>query len=210
MAEGVLRDVSHAASSKEACDILKRMFSASTRARTIQICVELITTKKLDLSTANYFTKIKNLATEMAAAEAPLSDDEVLSHLLAGLPSYYDSFVTSITTKNEALSLEEVYADLMAYEARQLRHQSELRAGHGSSINYVGRGGGSHDRGCGDRGRGRSSFRGGSSPRPTDNRDHRPTTTHPPCQICGKWATLPCGAGIAWMSHIRRFLHLHH
>jgi hypothetical protein len=186
MVVDVLHDVSHAASSKEAWDILKRMFSTSTRARTVQICVELATSKKLDLSAANYFAKIKNLAAEMAAAEAPLSDDEVLSYFLAGLPSDYDSFVTSITTKNEALSLEEVYAHLMAYEAHQLRHQSKLHAGHGSSVNYAGRGGGSCGRGRSDHGRERSSFRGGSSPCPTDNRDCRPTTTRPPCQICGK------------------------
>jgi hypothetical protein len=39
MAEDVLRDDSHAASSKEAWDILKRMFSASTRAHMVQIHV---------------------------------------------------------------------------------------------------------------------------------------------------------------------------
>jgi hypothetical protein len=194
MAEDVLRDVSHAASSKEAWDILKGMFSTSTQAHMVQIRVELTTTKELDLSVANYFTKIKNLAAEMAVAEAPLSDDEVLSYLLAGIPSNYDSFVTSITTKNEALSLEEVYAHLMAYEACQLCHQSELQVGHASSVNYAGRGGGSRGRGCGDHGRGHSSFRGGSSPRPIDSRDRRPTITHPPCQICGKvgHTTLRC------------------
>jgi hypothetical protein len=125
MAEDVLCDVCTVASSKEACDILKKMFSTSTKACTVQICVELTTIKKLDQSATNYFTKIKNLTAEMAAAEAPLSEDEVLSYLLAGLPSNYDSFVTSITTKNEALSLEEVYVHFMAYEARQLRHHSE-------------------------------------------------------------------------------------
>jgi hypothetical protein len=84
----------------------------------------------------------------------------VLSYLLAGLPSDYDSFVTSITTENEALSLEEVYAHL-AYEACQLCHHSEMQAGHGSSVNYVGCCGGSRGCGRGDHGRGLSNLGGG-------------------------------------------------
>jgi hypothetical protein len=70
------------------------MFSSSTRARTVQIRVELATIKKLDLSTADYFTKIKHLAANMTAGDASLTDDEVIAYLLAGLPSDHDSFVT--------------------------------------------------------------------------------------------------------------------
>jgi hypothetical protein len=50
----------------------------------------------------------------------------------------------------------------MAYEACQLKHHSELQAGHGSSANYIGRGGALRGRGHDDRGRGRSTFRGAS------------------------------------------------
>ncbi|NAW18909.1 hypothetical protein FGF97_23680, partial [Salmonella sp. hn-f5] len=46
MTEEVLRDMISANTSKEAWDILQRMFSSSTRARTVQIRVELATTKK--------------------------------------------------------------------------------------------------------------------------------------------------------------------
>jgi hypothetical protein len=66
----------------------------------VQLRVELATTKKRDLSAAEYFCKIKNLATEMAAADVALRDDEVLAYLLAGLPSEYDPFVMSMTTKD--------------------------------------------------------------------------------------------------------------
>jgi hypothetical protein len=43
MTEEVLRDVAKAPSSKDAWDTLKRMFSSSTRARTVQIRVDLAT-----------------------------------------------------------------------------------------------------------------------------------------------------------------------
>jgi hypothetical protein len=54
------------------------------------------------LALAWFRSKIKNLAAEMAAAEAALKDDEVISYLLAGLPSDYDPFLTAMTTKNES------------------------------------------------------------------------------------------------------------
>jgi hypothetical protein len=105
MAEDVLCDVADATSSKEAWDTLKCMFSSSTRTRTVQIHVELATVTKLDLSAADYFAKVKHLAVDMATADAVLTDDEVIAYLLAGLPSDYDSFVTSMTTKSEPLTL---------------------------------------------------------------------------------------------------------
>lgn len=127
MKEEVLSDVVAATTSKEAWDIIKKMFSSSTRARIVQIRVELATTKKRDLSAAAYFSKIKSLASELTAADAPLRDDEVVAYLLAGLGSDYDPFVTSITTKTEALSLDDVYAHLLTFEAHQLQHQEEAR-----------------------------------------------------------------------------------
>lgn len=81
----ILQDVVAATTSKEAWDTLQRMFSSATRARIVQIRVELATTKKRDLSAADYFCKIKGLASELAAAGSTLRDDEVIAYLLAGL-----------------------------------------------------------------------------------------------------------------------------
>ena len=50
----------------------------------------------------------------------------MIAYLLASLDSDYDPFVTSMTTKSEALTFDDVFAHLMASEARQLQHQAEL------------------------------------------------------------------------------------
>ena len=121
MSEEILRDVVAVTTSKEAWNTLQRMFSSSTCARTVQIRVELATSKKCDLSAADYFCKIKGLA----AAGSAFRDDDVIAYLLAGLGSNYDPFVTSMTTKSEAITLDDVFAHLMAFEARQLQHQAE-------------------------------------------------------------------------------------
>jgi hypothetical protein len=116
------------------------MFSSSIQACTVQIRVELVTTKKHGLTAADYYRKITGLANELAAANAPMKDDEVIAYLLVGLPIEYDSFVTSMTTKHEPLTLDDVFAYLMAYEAHQLQHQTELQLHHDTWANYAGRG----------------------------------------------------------------------
>lgn len=183
MSEEVLRDVITATTSQEVWDSLQKKFSSSTRARTVQLRVELATAQKRDLSATDYFSKIKNLATEMEAANATLSDDEILSYLLAGLPSEYDPYVTSMTTK-DSITLDDAYAHLVAFEARQLKHHAALQLNVGSSANYAGRGSGQNrGRGRPDRGRGRS--RGGAPPRSNGNR-RGSSYSRTPCQICGK------------------------
>ena len=128
------------------------MFSSSTSARTIQIRVELATSKKRDLFAADYFHKTKGLAT----AGSALRDDDVIAYLLTGLDLDYYPFVTLMTTKSEAIMLDDVFAHLMAFESRQLQHQAELQLNFGSSASYVGRGSQQKKRGHRDRGCGRS------------------------------------------------------
>ena len=61
--------------------------------------------KKRDLSAANYFCKIKGLVTEQVVADSALRNDDVIAYLLASLGLDYDPFVTSMTTKSEAMTL---------------------------------------------------------------------------------------------------------
>ena len=81
------------------------------------------------------------MATELAAAGFALWDDDVIAYLLVGLGPEYDPFVTPMTTKSDALTLDAVFAHLMTFEARQLQHQAELQLNPRSLTNYAGRGG---------------------------------------------------------------------
>jgi hypothetical protein len=181
MTEDVLQDVVIATSSKEVWDSFQKKSASSTKARTVQIRVELATSKKCDLSAADFFRKIMGLTNELAAANAPLHDEEVLAYLLAGLPVEYDPFVTSMTTKSEALSLDDVFAHLVTFEARRLQHQADMQLQFAASVNYAGRGG--FNRGCGhgDRGRGGRSHGGALTCGP-----RRDSGSRPECQIYGK------------------------
>jgi hypothetical protein len=100
----------------------------------------------------------------------------VIVYLLAGLPADYDPFVTSLTTRSDHLTLDDVYAHLMAFEARQLKHEADQQPAYASSANYTGRGG------CG---RGRRG-RGAPPPQRQWQNRGRGTSPRPICQICGK------------------------
>jgi hypothetical protein len=145
--------------------------------------VELPTTKKHGLTAADYYRKITRLANELATANAPMKDYEVITYLLAGLPTEYDSFVTPMTTKNEPLTLDDAFVYLMAYEACQLQHQIELQLHHGTSANYAGHGG--RDCGCGDHGHGRSAPTQGGAP-PHFSGDRRGSSSRPLARYVAK------------------------
>jgi hypothetical protein len=179
MSEEILRDVLDAGTSREVWNILQRMFGFATRARVVQIRTYLATAKKGDLSAADFFRRIKGYASELAAANSPLSDDEVIVYLLAGLGPNYDSFVTSMTTK-DALTLDDVHAHLMTFEARQLKLHSDQQLNVASSAHFASRN--FHGRG---RARGRfTPSRGDASSRFAG--DRRTSSQRPSCQICGK------------------------
>jgi hypothetical protein len=65
----------------------------------MQIHMQLATLKKNDLLAVDYFNRIKSFTDTLAAAGAPLRDDEIIAYMLTGLPKEHDSLVTSVTTR---------------------------------------------------------------------------------------------------------------
>jgi hypothetical protein len=137
--------------SKEVWNKLDSLYAVQSSASTMQIRMQLATLKKQDLPTLNYFQRVNNLIDSLAAAGAPLRDNEIVVYLLTGLPEEYDSLVTSITTHVEPMSLSEVYTNLLSFETRLISHQgAPIHAGHpvvnfsscgGHGGRYGGRGG---------------------------------------------------------------------
>jgi hypothetical protein len=95
---------------------LVTMFASQARARVMQIYFQLATVKKGNASITEYFQTIKTLSETLAAASQPLNDFERVSFLLKGLGSEYDPFVTSVTTRVDPLSIDELYGHLLAHE----------------------------------------------------------------------------------------------
>jgi hypothetical protein len=61
---------------------------------------------------------MKEFEDTLAAIEKSLTDCEVVSYILSGLNSEYDSFVTIITTRLDLISMDELYGHLLTFESQ--------------------------------------------------------------------------------------------
>lgn len=92
----------------------------------------------------------------LAATGAPIDTEEQLQAIFNGLPQEYDPFVTSVMTRTEPYSIDEIEALLMAQEERMKKQKqdsetSSLQQLQANFLQYQ-----QHNRG-----RGRANNRGG-------------------------------------------------
>lgn len=95
------------------------MFSAQHRGNSIQIITQLSNIKKGGLSASEYYQKITGLADTMANIGHPVTDEEVIGYILAGLgPGHGDLFTTiTVLSNQQEVKLSEFYSYLVAHEA---------------------------------------------------------------------------------------------
>jgi hypothetical protein len=78
----------------------------------------LATTQKGSSIVAEYISKMKTLADDMALTGKKLNDEKFGSYVLAGLDSDYNSVVSSIAARVEPITFAELYSELLAHENR--------------------------------------------------------------------------------------------
>jgi len=108
----MLTHVTRCATSRDAWMTLETLFTSQTKARTMQVHYQLATLKKGSSSIADYYHTFQTLCDALAVVGQPLNGFEKVSFLLAGLGSKFDPFVTSVTTRAEPLSVDEIYGHL--------------------------------------------------------------------------------------------------
>ena len=126
LSENVLAYVFKCTTSREVWLTLERMFTAHSRARVMNIHYQLSTLKKEDSSIANYFHKFTDLNATLAAIDKPLTKEEQVSFLLAGLGSEFESFVTTIQMRTDLLFIEALYGHLLSHELRMAQAQPKV------------------------------------------------------------------------------------
>ncbi|KAA8518236.1 hypothetical protein F0562_015710 [Nyssa sinensis] len=102
--------------SREAWLALERRFSASTRSNILQLKSALHNISKGKDSIDLYIQKIKQARDSLASVSVLIEDEDILIYVLNGLPQEYNAFKTSIRTRSEHITLEEVYAMLKIEE----------------------------------------------------------------------------------------------
>jgi hypothetical protein len=78
---------------------------------------QLQTLRKEELTAAEYMHKMKALADTMAAAGAPISNDELVDYIITGLGSGYRAIAASLTLNNRSVLYAEFYSSVLSFEA---------------------------------------------------------------------------------------------
>jgi uncharacterized membrane protein YgcG len=162
LSRDVLMSVATHTSSAEVWGALVGMFRAYTHAQTVNTCIALAKMKKGATSMAEYYTKMKNLADDMAASGQSLGDENFVAYVLTSLDEeLYNSLVSSIVTRVKPISSFELFSQMLSYELCLEKQAGGGYSSH-SFANAAMRGrGGSY--GCGgsnNNGRGRGQSHG--------------------------------------------------
>lgn len=118
LTKDALAPVATATTAAEAWEVLERMFSAHSKARIANLRVLLSTTKKGNMSTSAYFTKMCSFKDELATVGKVIDDDEMVQFILNGFDFDYNPFVSSMLGRVGFLSLSELYSQLLTYDQR--------------------------------------------------------------------------------------------
>uniref|UniRef100_A0A803PV09 Retrovirus-related Pol polyprotein from transposon TNT 1-94-like beta-barrel domain-containing protein n=1 Tax=Cannabis sativa TaxID=3483 RepID=A0A803PV09_CANSA len=79
--------------------------------------------QKGSLSIFEYVDNIQSTSDALSVARSPVDDQDLVLQLLNGLGLEFDSVVSGITSRSDALTIEEVQALLLSHESRLEHHQ---------------------------------------------------------------------------------------
>ena len=95
--------------------VIEEMFASQSQAKVTNLRIALANTKKKQMTTSVYLTKMQGIVDELAAAGCPISDREHVSFILAGLDRSYNPLVAAMGM-GTTVSLSSLYSQLQAYD----------------------------------------------------------------------------------------------
>jgi hypothetical protein len=98
--------------------LLEQTYVSRSKARVVNIRMALTTTQKGNMTISEYFTKTKSLADEMASVGKALEDEELVSYIMAKLDFDFNPIMYAMVAHVEPISVGELYAQLLSFEAR--------------------------------------------------------------------------------------------
>lgn len=113
------------------------MFAAQNRDTIRHTRLQLHTVRQKDLPAADYFQKMKTLADTLATIGSPISDNELIDYILAGLGPQFGPLAASLTIANNDVILSDFYAYLLSFES--LQEQQHNTGEWVASANSIGR-----------------------------------------------------------------------
>jgi len=109
--------------SKQAWDILNKMFASKTRARTMHLKERLTRSSKGSKSVSEYLQSIKIISDELAIINKLVDDDDLVIHALNCFGSEFKEVSATLKTRENAIAFDELHDLLVDYEKFLQRDQ---------------------------------------------------------------------------------------
>ncbi|MQM00399.1 hypothetical protein Taro_033133 [Colocasia esculenta] len=107
---------------------LAKTYGSSSKARVLQLRLQLQQLKKGAFTISDYLQRAKYLQNCLAITADPVSNNDMLLYVLGGLGSEYESFVTAIMTRMDAasLTLDDIQGMLLNQEILLQQHHQNV------------------------------------------------------------------------------------
>ena len=109
LSKEILGQISTEVTASAAWAAIEAMFASQSRARIITTRMALATASKGSSSIAEYYSKMKGLADDMASAGKKLEDQELISYILTGLSKDFDPVVSVVAVCAKPITIQELY-----------------------------------------------------------------------------------------------------
>ncbi|CAN1152414.1 Retrovirus-related Pol polyprotein from transposon RE1 [Linum perenne] len=128
MAERALALVARASSTHAAWTIIDKTFQTQTQANRMHLKIQLQNITKGSLSMMEYIEKKRAIADTLADNLSPISDEDLIGHILAGLDSTYGPFHTSFMMHRSSVTTVDDLVGLLLHEESKLEREHQRQA----------------------------------------------------------------------------------
>ncbi|KAI4331985.1 hypothetical protein L6164_016928 [Bauhinia variegata] len=108
--------ISSANTAREAWDRLTLSYANSSRSQIISLKSKLAQNSQGTKSIAEFLTEMRSIADELALAQHPMAEDDLIVHILTQLGNEYSPLVAAIKVRDSPISYSELFDKLTDFE----------------------------------------------------------------------------------------------
>ncbi|PWA78386.1 hypothetical protein CTI12_AA215230 [Artemisia annua] len=108
--------ISSVETSREAWERLNSSYASSSRSRIISLKSKLTKIPKGTRSVAEFLHEMKSIADELALAQSPILEEDLVVHILSQLGDEFNNIVAAIKVRESVISFSELFEKLVDFE----------------------------------------------------------------------------------------------